>query len=265
MVRKKMCFFVLKYHFLKWVTYWVFSQWANQPEMACLYLILSISSSVSWFSVLSLSSDSLSVVLRFEPLTLSLTHPRTYTHMLPLTFTKRKIHQLDSWSFLFLASFWSYMSLCISTKLSHTFTHTFLKKGAVSTSCPFWQHGSLMLFTHNTQTPVHVCFDRSALRHWQGLPWGTAQKSVSNPDSSQTHEHTDGRVIGAGLGLCSQDADLPHSREQFALCPLTDKHHAIKNPTVVIAPVTDQCLGRIWKISFWMQVWLVTAEYLMAF
>lgn len=186
MVRK----WALKYHFQKWVTYQVFSQWANQPETACLYLILSISSSVSWFSVLSLSSDSLSLVLRFEPLTLSLTHPRTYTHMLPLTFTKRKIHQLDSWSFLFLASFWSYMSLCISTKLSHTFTHTFLKRGAVSISCPFWQHGSLMLFTHNTQTPVHVCFDRSALRHWQGLPWGTAQKTVSNPDSSQTHTST---------------------------------------------------------------------------
>lgn len=58
------------------------------------------------------------MVLCFEPLTLSLTHPGTYTHA-PSHFYKEKIHQLDSWSFLFLTSLWSFMSLCISNKLSH--------------------------------------------------------------------------------------------------------------------------------------------------
>lgn len=127
----------------------------------------------------------------FEPLTLSLTHPVTYKPMRSLTYTKRKSTSLTVDPSFFLPPS---DPTCLfafpptSLKVSHTFP-CFWKGGPFPLAVLFDNMGHWCCFSRNTQTPVHVCFDRSTLRHWRGLPWGTAQTSVSNPDSSQTHTH----------------------------------------------------------------------------
>lgn len=214
----KMWGFALKYHIQ---ASWVFSQWANQSETACLpnSLHLFFCQLIQCTSALWQSFSGTALWASYFVL-----NPPCNIHTCALSLIQRE--NPPAWqSILPFSCLLLILRLFAFPPTSLTVSHTF--------PC-FWNTGMFPLAVL-FDNMGHWCCSHVTHKHQSMCVLTDLLFDIDKACPEVQHKHlcqiqirhrhtrahgwTDGRVIGAGLGLCSQDADLPHNRKQFVSLP----------------------------------------------